>query len=209
MPANNEIRNINLFGNMLSLKQDIFDAVHPIGETYTQYPQQDPPATVYNKNGITSEWEPISYDGAFFRAEGTNANPFTEKGTALNVQGDMVKSHTHGMEHYHYTNITHEHNYHNNMMHVNMTMNMYTGAGDASHLLSVPGVYGSIYEVYNMGDLYGYSEVVVDKYEGSKYSGGSISNEQSTPRTLTDSNNSSAFENRPKNYTIRIWRRIR
>lgn len=69
MSAENEIRDINLFGDIKSIKQDLFDAVHPIGETYVQYPQQDDPMTIYNKNGITSVWEEqLQYNGAFFRS---------------------------------------------------------------------------------------------------------------------------------------------
>ena len=144
MPANNEVRNINLFGNLLSLKQDIFDSVHPIGETYTQYPQQDPPATLYNKNGITSEWEPISYDGAFFRAEGTNANPFTEKGTALNVQNDMVKNHIHGMNHRHWMDHSHNINhYHDNVHTHDFSVSVSGSTGDGgSHSHSLHVAYG-------------------------------------------------------------------
>ncbi len=65
-----DIRDIELFGKQLStLKQDFFDAIHPIGETYTQYPQQDDPMTLYNRNGIQSVWEEqLQYNGAFFRS---------------------------------------------------------------------------------------------------------------------------------------------
>ena len=69
MAAENEVRDISLFGNLINLKQDLFDAIHPIGETYTQYPQQDDPMTIYNKNGIQSVWEEqLQYNGAFFRS---------------------------------------------------------------------------------------------------------------------------------------------
>ena len=69
MSAENEIRDINLFGDIKRIKQDLFDAVHPIGEIYVQYPQQDDPMTIYNKNGVTSVWEEqLQYNGAFFRS---------------------------------------------------------------------------------------------------------------------------------------------
>ena len=69
MPSENEIRDINLFGDIKSIKQMAFDAAHPIGETYVQYPQQDDPMTIYNKNGVTSVWEEqLQYNGAFFRS---------------------------------------------------------------------------------------------------------------------------------------------
>lgn len=69
-PERIDLKNIELFGKQLcTLKQDFFDAIHPIGEVYTQYPQQDDPMTLYNKNGITSVWEEqLQYNGAFFRS---------------------------------------------------------------------------------------------------------------------------------------------
>ena len=69
-PQRIDIANIELFGKQIStLKQDFFDAIHPIGEVYTQYPQQDDPMTLYNKNGIQSVWEEqLQYNGAFFRS---------------------------------------------------------------------------------------------------------------------------------------------
>jgi hypothetical protein len=70
--------------------QEIFDIIHPVGEVYVQYPQQDPPATIYNKSGITSTWTVIDYNGAFFRAQGGNANAFSEKGSVLSTQSDAT-----------------------------------------------------------------------------------------------------------------------
>ena len=70
MSAENEIRNIKLFEEEIrNIKQMAFDAAHPVGETYTQYPQQDDPMTLYNKNGVTSVWQQqTQYSGAFFRS---------------------------------------------------------------------------------------------------------------------------------------------
>lgn len=68
------------------IAQAAFNAAHPIGETYTQYPQQDEPATLYNKNGVQSTWQIISYSGAFFRAEGGNAAAFIKKTGVLSKQ---------------------------------------------------------------------------------------------------------------------------
>lgn len=64
----------------VSVSQIAFDAAHPIDEVYTQYPFQKSPEEVYNKNGVHSIWERVKdYDGAFFRAEGGNADEFKEK----------------------------------------------------------------------------------------------------------------------------------
>ena len=52
-----------------------FDMIWPIGVTYTQYPGQKSPMDLW---GEFSTWEPINYNGAFFRATGGNANPWIE-----------------------------------------------------------------------------------------------------------------------------------
>lgn len=70
--------------------QAAFNAAHPVGSTYVQYPQQDAPATLYNKDGIQSTWQVVSYSGAFFRAEGGNAAAFIEKTGNLIKQFESV-----------------------------------------------------------------------------------------------------------------------
>lgn len=77
--------------------QALFDLVHPIGEIYVQYPATDDPNTLYNISGvITSTWVEQSYSGAFFRASGGNADTFIEKGNALNKQAGQNLKHNHG-----------------------------------------------------------------------------------------------------------------
>ena len=78
---------INELNNKLSSIEQtnfkaIFDLVRPIGDTYVQYPQQANPNELW---GAFSTWQVVNYDGAFFRAEGTNANAFIEK------TGNLVK----------------------------------------------------------------------------------------------------------------------
>ena len=67
---------INELSNKLSSIEQtnfkaIFDLVRPIGDTYVQYPQQASPNELW---GAFSTWQVINYDGAFFRAEGGNAD---------------------------------------------------------------------------------------------------------------------------------------
>ena len=64
--------------NWYSTRQMIFDTAHPIGDKYIQYPYEDDPNTLYNKNGVVSEWQDISYhySGLFMRFAGTNAETF-------------------------------------------------------------------------------------------------------------------------------------
>ena len=53
-----------------SIFKSLFDIVRPIGDIYVQYPQQSNPNELW---GVYSTWSIVNYDGAFFRAEGTNA----------------------------------------------------------------------------------------------------------------------------------------
>ena len=65
----------------------IIDMVWPIGVIYTQYPQQKSPQELFPN----TTWEVVNYDGAFFRAEGTNAAAFNG-----GKQGQSIQSHDHG-----------------------------------------------------------------------------------------------------------------
>ena len=64
--------------NWYSTRQMIFDTAHPIGDKYIQYPYEDDPNTLYNKNGVVSEWQDISYHyaGLFMRFAGGEAETF-------------------------------------------------------------------------------------------------------------------------------------
>lgn len=71
--------------------QDIFDHVHPIGEIYIQYPQQTDPNTLYNNADVTCTWTlQAQYDGAFFRASGTNADTFITANDVLTPQSQAT-----------------------------------------------------------------------------------------------------------------------
>ena len=63
--------------------QAVFNASHPVGETYTQYPEQLDPVSLYNQNGIQSTWTLLDFGGAFFRAEGGNAFNNSKEVTAV------------------------------------------------------------------------------------------------------------------------------
>lgn len=73
-----------------TLKQPIFDFIHPIGETYTQYPEQIDPVTLYNQGGVQSTWILLDYGGAFFRAEGGNALAFNNSKEVTAVSGAVL-----------------------------------------------------------------------------------------------------------------------
>lgn len=88
---------INELNNKLSSMEQtnfkaIFDLVRPVGDVYVQYPQQANPNELW---GAFSTWQVVNYDGAFFRAEGTNANAFIEKTDVLSKQAGQNLSHNH------------------------------------------------------------------------------------------------------------------
>ena len=103
----------------------------------------------------------------------------------------MVKSHTHGMEHHHFTDIAHNHAYSNYVFSFNPP------SGELYAQSSLTG--------YTVGGGTYYTEGATG--ERYRYSGGAVSDQQSTPRTQTDSNNSAAVETRPTNFTVKIWKR--
>ena len=86
--------------NWYSTRQMIFDTAHPIGDKYIQYPYEDDPNTLYNKNGVVSEWQDISYHyaGLFMRFAGGEAEQFekivngTISGTTL-----LAETENHGI----------------------------------------------------------------------------------------------------------------
>lgn len=77
--------------NWYSTRQMIFDTAHPIGDKYIQYPYEDDPNTLYNKNGVVSEWQDISnhYSGLFMRFAGPGAEAF-EKTLDATVSGTTL-----------------------------------------------------------------------------------------------------------------------
>ena len=80
--------------NWYSTRQMIFDTAHPIGDKYIQYPYEDDPNTLYNKNGVVSEWQDISYHyaGLFMRFAGGEAEKF-EKTLDAVVSGTRLSFH--------------------------------------------------------------------------------------------------------------------
>lgn len=88
--------------------QGTFDAVHPIGEYYVQYPTivdvdgtrraTKDPNKLYNVGGIQSTWTELDFDGAFFRSNGGLAKTF-----GGGKQADEIKRHNHSAM-YHGTN---------------------------------------------------------------------------------------------------------
>ena len=159
---------INELSNKLSSIEQtnfkaIFDLVRPIGDTYVQYPQQANPNELW---GAFSTWQVINYDGAFFRAEGTNANAFIEKTGVLTKQAELVGSHSD------WVNVSggnHRHAFH--------------GSDDWQ------------------------GGVGVDTEGNGQYSGITYYTDYSGDLSMSGTVTHNATENRPANYTYRIWKR--
>ena len=215
MPEKVNLDDIELFNNkMINLKQDFFDAIHPIGETYTQYPQQDDPNTLYNRNGVTCQWEKINYGGAFFRAEGGNANPYITKTDVLSIQG--------------YQNAYHNHEYTPSgsvSSSFSGTRSKTDSDGSHSHTVSTTldaSSTGIKNEWVSNGIIAGQPSPVAlgsstasggTSTDGSHKHGytpsGSVSSSFSgNTSTTTYDGNSSNHEARPSNYTYVIWKRV-
>ena len=64
-----------------------FDIAWPIGVTYTQYPGQKDPNTLW---GQYSTWEELNYAGAFFRSNGGNADTFEKSLAISSISGTTI-----------------------------------------------------------------------------------------------------------------------
>ena len=149
-----------------TLKPSVFNLIYPVGVTYTQYPQQASPNELW---GEFSTWKVVDYGGAFFRAEGGNANPFIEKTGVLTKQAELVGSHSDSVN---VSGGNHRHSYNGSD---DDRDRRYFGVDTEGNNLHC---YGNVYYTDYSGDL--------------SMSGTVIHN---------------ATENRPANFTIKIWKR--
>ena len=177
---------INELNNKLSSIEQtnfkaIFDLVRPVGDVYVQYPQQANPNELW---GAFSTWQVVNYDGAFFRAEGTNANAFIEKTGVLVKQANSIKSHNHNF----YWEGSHRHSLWSGNDYGDKTF----GFGQTSYSLGVAGQANPA--GLNYRDIMG-------KYSNQVMSDTKIVVSGSTKNFGGD-------ETRPDNFTMRIWKRI-
>ena len=167
-----------------TLKPSVFNLIYPVGVTYTQYPQQASPNELW---GEFSTWEVIDYDGAFFRAEGTNANAFIEKTGVLTKQGDSIKAHSHD----------------------------YSGATGGMSANSKGTVESTREGLFNGRSLIWSGNTTLSG--STEWSGGDNSaGGKPTTMTINvahthdysgTTSNTGSNETRPENFTIRIWKR--
>ena len=161
-----------------------------IDEAYVQFPQQPAPQDLF----ICTKWAELAYDGAFFRAAGGNAADFIEKSGVLSKQGELVGSHSDsvtvtGGSHKHlFSGNTSENGSHSHYFQVNNTNNSPGGCATA----------------YDSG------QKVFDQYtssSGSHTHSFSGETDYSGNLSMTGIVKHTATENRPENYTIKIWKR--
>lgn len=149
-----------------------------VGKRITQYPQEEAPTDVYP----CTSWQEISYDGAFFRAAGGHAAGFIEKSGVLSKQRDQNKAHSH----------------------------RYTPSG------SVPGFILGVVARWRdrQGGDSGVSVTQLISYGDFGGAGGEaglydkIEYHPSFRGTSSNTDNNGGDENRPQNFTIRIWKRV-
>lgn len=171
-----------------------FDLAWPIGVTYVQYPQQASPMDLW---GDFSRWEVINYDGAFFRAEGTNADAFIEKTGNLVKQAEEIKTHTHPFS---WSGTTHSMNRNNIHNHA-----MYSFFANASNHANIGNNFGITWNgktgEWKSWVQYGnqvepaVGTLGVDTNHEHYYEGSNITSA------------SGGTETRPYNFTIRVWKR--
>ena len=89
--ALNSLSYLNFKGIMLSLQQIFLDASHPIGSTYTQYPQQASPMELFNNDSMQSTWEILPYNGAFFRSCNVPKLLYTTNGEDFFIDVEFIE----------------------------------------------------------------------------------------------------------------------
>ena len=183
-------------------KSAAIDVVYPVNKgIYVQFPQQESPQKLWP----WTTWQEVNYDGAFFRASGTNANKFIEKTDSLVKQSQSTAKNgltfsgtkstisVSGGNHNHNGNtgkkdLSHSHSY---------WLGSSGGGGD-----QYPKGYYSTNESW--GKNTGEANVSMDHSHSIPYSGN-----LSMSGTFTPSGSISGDdETRPTNYTIRVWKRI-
>lgn len=189
-----------------TLKQPIFDFIHPIGEVYIQFPLQSDPATLYNQGGIVSTWTEVNYDGAFFRANGGNADSFIASGT-LTKQASQNLAHSHTVEahdHGGYTGYTQPTFSGTKISNQRVGLGKYSGTNlTPTGVFSMSGTGTGSSNMMCNGDNND-SRGVYMNYTPS----GTVQNHRHTIESASPATDSiGGTEARPENYTVKVWKR--
>lgn len=159
--------------------------------------------TQYNSRGELMKIYAGSWTGT------GNAAGYVKKTDDLIKQSEMVKSHTHEMAHYHETNINHTHSA-GDRGHSHALGSYQFVVGSGTQDGGIPGggpwvrlLQGAITTNTDYADIYINGTGDVLKPSSNSYYQGTT-----TDRNYTASNNDNANENRPENFTVKIWKRI-
>ena len=181
--SNNISELSNRIDNKLDItyKQEILNIVQPIGEIYVQFPGQYSPESLYNKEGIiSSKWKIVKdYDGAFFRSEGKDANPFDNQ---TSCQNDVVGTHEHDAD---ITIIPDDLHSHTVTTSFEYEQKAVKGGSNKVDTVNPYGGTGTVSLSSNSNGIHTHNVNAKKK----------------------KNNSDEDIENRPKNYTVRIWKR--
>ena len=183
--------------------QTVLNALMPVGYTYVQYPQTDSPEVLWP--GFT--WQEQNYDGAFFRSSGAGANGYA---TCTDTLANCLQS---------YQNAYHNHQVcdHSHSASTNSTGEGYFSFafnacyGTAIPVRSTGGAFridatGSTYQnTCNYATFENLGCSVHLNPHSHTVTGGGVCG------TLPDTSyngSSTNTEARPKNYTVKVWKRI-
>lgn len=158
-------------------QSSLLNICYPVGVVYVQYPGCDAPGTLFPNTA----WTELDFGGAFFRASGGKAKTFNS-----GSQADSVKSHTH-------SGTTGEMSGDNYGSVECASEGLFNGRGTMTS--------GGRFSLSNNRNWAG-----GDNNEANR-PGKLYLNLSHTHGFTTDSNDTSATETRPFNYTIRIWKR--
>ena len=164
----------------------VFNMNYPIGFTYVQFPQQASPNELW---GNISTWKVVDYDGAFFRAEGTNANAFIEKSGVLSKQEQSLQSHNHSIAH----------------KHSRGTMEI-TGALSGTKDI-YNGASGAFTINYDQKSRPHWEDDWKETYANCSFVASRSWTGYTSEPTNDNSGSTGDTETRPSNYSVRIWKR--
>jgi hypothetical protein len=165
-----------------------FDVVYPIGCTYMQYPNCPSPNDLW---GSISTWTELDFGGAFFRATGGNAKNFND-----GVQKESIKQHKHGFS---WSGTTSDMDGDNYGSVECASEGLFNGRGNITTggRISVSNNRNWAGGDNNESNRPG--KMTINLSHTHTYSG-----ESTTEYNSTSVGNN---ETRPKNYTVRIWKR--
>lgn len=169
--AYNVTPDASVFNQLYQAIEKRISSLYPVGTVYQNASNSTNPGDATMLGFGT--WEQIT--DKFLAARGStnigaSGGAWTVTLSANNIprHRHQVNNHTHGMQHYHYTDITHGH-----------TLSYYTfnNVGSASEANRFPAIAGNILTSLSSN---------VDNYSGGKWSGGSCVDYTGTAKTQTD-----------------------